>query len=464
MEHPAEEAELDAAYEPFPDLQVWFDGRYQPATWDVALRRLGEARAGADAPARRRAVETLLRAASIDTGAVEGLYAVDRGFTMSVARALTPSWIDSVERAKGADVRRMVEDQRAAFDLALDLATEEVPLSEAAVREVHAVVCASQATYQVQTSVGPQDRPLPRGTYKTDPNHVLEPDGTWHPYAPVEDVGHEMHRLVAATRSAAYRDAHPVVQAAYLHHGLTSIHPFPDGNGRVARVLASVPLLRAVSLPLVLYADEKPGYLDALAAADRGATGVLVTWFENQVLDAIEDVVESLVVRTDVADAAAELDAELATDAEGLGLVALRVLDEVERTVVRLTVDAAPEGVTVRAGHDGARGSLEPDPRRREWGSVHFSVRAQRAGITYQVFHWCALFEDEGASKDVLLSVATPSPMHLALPVPAPLLLRRASLESGFDQRLRQRLRRWAELEAEALLAGLAMVVRADGG
>jgi Fic family protein len=56
--------------------------------------------------------------------------------------------------------------------------------------------------------------------------------------------------------------------AAYarLHLGLVHIHPFWDGNGRMARLLANLPVLRAGHLPLVIEARERKRYIDTLAA------------------------------------------------------------------------------------------------------------------------------------------------------------------------------------------------------
>jgi Fic family protein len=39
-------------------------------------------------------------------------------------------------------------------------------------------------------------------------------------------------------------ESHPAVKAAWIHVGTAAIHPFRDGNGRVARVLASLAMYR----------------------------------------------------------------------------------------------------------------------------------------------------------------------------------------------------------------------------
>jgi hypothetical protein len=86
----------------------------------------------------------------------------------------------------------------------------------------------------------------------------------------------EMKRLVDELRSEAFLGAHPVVQAAYSHYAFILIHPFSDGNGRVARLLASLYLCRARSIPLLVLADERDEYLRALRSVDGGDHQALV--------------------------------------------------------------------------------------------------------------------------------------------------------------------------------------------
>lgn len=63
----------------------------------------------------------------------------------------------------------------------------------------------------------------------------------------------------------------PVLDATVVHAWLTHIHPFEDGNGRLARLLANLALSRSGYPPLVLRSTSDRGqYLDALGASDEG--------------------------------------------------------------------------------------------------------------------------------------------------------------------------------------------------
>ena len=78
---------------------------------------------------------------------------------------------------------------------------------------------------------------------------------------------------------STYSDDDPIIVASWLHHRFTQIHPYQDGNGRVARALTTMVLLQADLLPLVLDRDLRVEYMDALESADLGDLGPLAIIF-----------------------------------------------------------------------------------------------------------------------------------------------------------------------------------------
>jgi Fic family protein len=283
---------LDAAYKPFPPFTEWQSRTtLDNVRWERYNTSL-KSTPGLSSERLRWASHIATRAAALDTGAIEGLYEVDRGFTYTVAFE-TSAWEVALAQ-KGENVRPLFEAQLHAYDYVLDLATKAEPISEAAIRVLHEVVCQAQPTYRVMTAIGPQEQPLPKGRYKSLPNHVRTRDGIDHSYAPVDVTPGEMARLVAEIRSDAFLAAHPVAQAAYAHYALVVIHPFADGNGRVARALASAFTYRAISMPIVILSEHKDVYLDALEAADRGEYQLFVDFMLARSLDTIRLVDESV--------------------------------------------------------------------------------------------------------------------------------------------------------------------------
>ena len=63
---------------------------------------------------------------------------------------------------------------------------------------------------------------------------------------------------------------HPVKTAAFMHHKLVEIHPFTDGNGRVARLLTNLFLVKEGYPPIVLRKEERGKYYRFLRLVDGG--------------------------------------------------------------------------------------------------------------------------------------------------------------------------------------------------
>lgn len=57
---------------------------------------------------------------------------------------------------------------------------------------------------------------------------------------------------------------HPVLRAAQLHVDFVKIHPFVDGNGRTARLLLNLELLKAGFPAIVLPVEKRLAYYEAL--------------------------------------------------------------------------------------------------------------------------------------------------------------------------------------------------------
>jgi Fic family protein len=76
----------------------------------------------------------------------------------------------------------------------------------------------------------------------------------------------------------AEKTMHPVEVAALAHHQLAAIHPFIDGNGRTARLVMNLILLRAGYPPAVILRANRPQYYKVLDQADRGKPAPLVNF------------------------------------------------------------------------------------------------------------------------------------------------------------------------------------------
>ncbi|MBF4627257.1 Fic family protein [Curtobacterium flaccumfaciens] len=286
----------ESAYTPFPPFKDWVPADYDSGLVDRYEQQLRALRAKVSDTDLERALRVVNRYAAIDTGAIEGLYQVDRGFTKTVATQ-SAAWENALS-LKGEGVKRAIEDALGAYDYVLDAMTGAVGITEVWIRELHEIICASQESFAVHTPVGLQEHSLPKGVYKTMPNSPTNAStGRVHAYAPPAQTPSEMNRLIAELRSPEFQASHPVLQASYAHYAYVAIHPFSDGNGRVARALASVYLYRSPGVPLVVFADQRDRYLDALEAADGGDSSQFIRFVETRTVDAVSLLEASL--RTD---------------------------------------------------------------------------------------------------------------------------------------------------------------------
>ncbi len=190
---------------------------------------------------------------------------------------------------KGAHARSAFDAAMEGYNMVLDIATATVPLTEFFIRTLHGVMLSSQNEFTVKTAAGFQKHRLVKGVYKTQPNFPLKPDGEIHFYASPEETPVEMHRLVTECSCEQFYTAHPVVQASYIHYGFVCVHPFSDGNGRVARALASAFLYRQPGSPLVIFDDQKLNYYDALESAGHGNFRPFIEFVENCAVETMRD-------------------------------------------------------------------------------------------------------------------------------------------------------------------------------
>ena len=283
-------------YRTFPSVSQWAELSVSLRDVDNAHARMQEAKETVSTEALGSALEAVRRAAAVDTNAIEGIFPTDRSFTRTVAEQ-TGAWQQLMDQ-RGAHVRPAFEDTLAGFDFILDDTTGKYPLTETAIKELHAVMLNSQDEITVYVSVNgtlqAQQQKLPKGEYKKQPNSPTRHDGSTFYYAPVADTAPEMARFIAELNSETFAAMHPVVQAAYAHYAFVRIHPFADGNGRIARALASIFLYRSPGVPLVIYHDQRADYLDALEAADDGDFKRLVRFLAEKSVDTVLSITEDL--------------------------------------------------------------------------------------------------------------------------------------------------------------------------
>jgi Fic family protein len=236
-------------------------------------------------------IKKLQREWAIETGIIERLYTWDRGVTeVLIEQGIESSIIShrgGLSQRDAEHVQALIADHLQIVEGLFSYIKGEEPLSEHFIRGLHVQFTAHQDYVEAVTASGDLiSVTLAKGEYKRLPNNPRRPDGTVHVYCPPELTKEEMESLICM-----YREAEPMyppeVAAAWLHHRFTQIHPFQDGNGRIARAIASLVFLREGLFPLVIRESDRKEYIGALESADAGDLTSLVSLFARRQRDAI---------------------------------------------------------------------------------------------------------------------------------------------------------------------------------
>lgn len=110
------------------------------------------------------------------------------------------------------------------------------------------------------------------GQYKKQPNHVEKADSSiFYFEMPGEPTNAAMTELMDWTnKELSQITLHPVEFASLFHYRFVRIHPFDDGNGRMARILMNIILEINNYPPVIVYKDYKGEYIRVLELADQG--------------------------------------------------------------------------------------------------------------------------------------------------------------------------------------------------
>ena len=225
-----------------------------------------------------RFLEETSREWAIETGIIENVYQIDRGITQTlIEQGFRAEFLVHGSTNKPREyVISLLNDQKDTLDGIFDFIAQRREISTSYIKELHAALLRSQTHTEAVDSLGHSvEVELQRGEWKRLPNTPFR-DGVAYIYCPPEQVDSEMDRLVDIHLTHYQRDLPADVQAAWLHHRFTQIHPFQDGNGRIARALASLVLVRAGLFPLLITRDSKADYIEALEWADNGNLQPLV--------------------------------------------------------------------------------------------------------------------------------------------------------------------------------------------
>ncbi len=233
-----------------PELSRHAEYRLEAAEKDIA----DAVQRAERVPGYRWAIECLmLHSESLSSSAIEGVYSSLEGL------------VAHIDEQSTAD--RTALGNWEMLDAAVDIAHDYQPFTVDDVKELH------------HTLMSMSDNPQIAGRFRQGPGWVgqgqhrsLGPLAARYVPPPAYLIDSLMDDLVDAIN---YSDLPPVLKASLVHAQFETIHPFPDGNGRVGRALILISLGRSGAtngMPLPIshaLLDNRQSYYNALLRYQR---------------------------------------------------------------------------------------------------------------------------------------------------------------------------------------------------
>jgi Fic family protein len=209
--------------------------------------------------------------------ALEGLrhyYDVELTYTSNAIEGNTLTYRETAELIEhgitvgGKPLRDHLEaeDHYQAVQFMREIAAADAPLNEAIVTELHRRIVA-------------RSKPEIAGIYSTLPRRIAGSPVIFPNPAKLPELmarfGEELSAMPASPETAFER-----------HYQLTAIHPFSDGNGRTARLLMNLILVRGGYPPIAVRPEDRLIYLAALETASLRDDLVPFQTFMHERLDA----------------------------------------------------------------------------------------------------------------------------------------------------------------------------------
>lgn len=164
------------------------------------------------------------------------------------------------------------------------------PLTETFIRELHEIILHEPYEKPAITPDGlPTTKKIEIGQYKKTPNHVKTATGETFYFASPEETPALMNDLMDWYENSLKNPSiHPLTLAAQFHYKFIRIHPFDDGNGRIARILMNLIIMTHGFPPVIIKTGDKANYFKALQQADGGDEEPFEIYIGEQLIISVE--------------------------------------------------------------------------------------------------------------------------------------------------------------------------------
>ncbi len=177
-----------------------------------------------------------------------------------------------------------------AIETIIEVIKDQTPLTETFIRHLHKLILVKPEWIDAKTADGtPTKRLINIGEYKTEPNHVETVTGEIFYFAEPIETPAKMQELIEwFQQKKGLKETNPIVLAAEFHYKFIRIHPFDDGNGRMARLLMNFILMQNGFPPVIIKDNDKENYIAVLRQADFGILEPFKEYVANNLIHSLD--------------------------------------------------------------------------------------------------------------------------------------------------------------------------------
>ena len=171
----------------------------------------------------------------------------------------------------------------------IDLINGERTITEKFIRELHLLILKENYSKPAETPSGDRVfKEIKVGEYKTQSNHVKTISGDLFYFAEPHEVKSKMTDLIDwFNQKVKETSVNPIILATEFHYKFILIHPFDDGNGRIARILMNFILMKFGYHPAIIKKENKEDYYKVLRLADGNNIKPFIEFISESVFESL---------------------------------------------------------------------------------------------------------------------------------------------------------------------------------
>jgi Fic family protein len=160
------------------------------------------------------------------------------------------------------------KDDAEAFDLMIELAQKKKQITQEIIQRIHETVTKGTLTDP--------------GKYRTENVRISGSKTTPPSFLKIVKLIDDYIKDIKTLKM------NTISKAAFIHHKIVWIHPFSNGNGRVARLLTNLYLIKEGYPPIVLKKEDRKKYYNLLKQADNGNLNPLTDFIAKEIHESLQ--------------------------------------------------------------------------------------------------------------------------------------------------------------------------------